>query len=473
MMNRKTSITRICSIVLLFAAAVLITVLLTGCSKIEDYYGGLFDADRVHSIDVQISESDWEALLKDPKAKEKFSVDIVIDGEKTENVSFATKGNSSLTFVAEAGLQRFSYKVNFGKNVKGQTFHGLDKLNLQNIFSDATYMKDHVAYELFRNMDVAAPLSSYVWLTVNGKEQGLYLAVEDMDSAFIDRALKGEGNLYGPETEGLALTEEELERIKRGEPLDRATSEGSDLVYRDDDPESYPDIFDNAVNKADDEAKARVIKSLKALSEKKDLDEVLDTSEILRYLAVHDFLCNYDSYIGLMLHNYYLYEKNGKLSMLPWDYNLSWGTFPLDLQLNHFNDSNEVINMDIDSPLAGMPEDMRPMWSWVTSDEKYLKEYHKTFSELIKKQIDSDRLISFIDKVYKLISPYVQKDPTAFYTAEEVAKGYETLKKVVELRGLSVKKQLNGEPADVDTSGILIKDMGGTITMMQMINNKK
>ena len=334
-------------------------------------------------------------------------------------------------------------------------------------------MKDHVAYELFRNMDVAAPLSSYVWLTVNGKEQGLYLAVEDMDSAFIDRALKGEGNLYEPETEGLALTEEELERIKRGEPLDRATSEGSDLVYRDDDPESYPDIFDNAVNKADDEAKARVIKSLKALSEKKDLDEVLDTSEILRYLAVHDFLCNYDSYIGLMLHNYYLYEKNGKLSMLPWDYNLSWGTFPLDLQLNHFNDSNEVINMDIDSPLAGMPEDMRPMWSWVTSDEKYLKEYHKTFSELIKKQIDSDRLISFIDKVYKLISPYVQKDPTAFYTAEEVAKGYETLKKVVELRGLSVKKQLNGEPADVDTSGILIKDMGGTITMMQMINNKK
>jgi len=45
-----------------------------------------------------------------------------------------------------------------------------------------------------------------------------------------------------------------------------------------------------------------VIRALKALSAKEDLDEYLDTEEIIRYFAVHNFLATYDSYTGLMLH---------------------------------------------------------------------------------------------------------------------------------------------------------------------------
>lgn len=36
--------------------------------------------------------------------------------------------------------------------------------------------------------------------------------------------------------------------------------------------------------------------------------------------AVHNFLVNDDSYTGNMIHNYYLYEEDGRLSMIPWDY---------------------------------------------------------------------------------------------------------------------------------------------------------
>lgn len=28
-----------------------------------------------------------------------------------------------------------------------------------------------------------------------------------------------------------------------------------------------------------------------------------------------------------MIHNYYLYEEDGQLSMIPWDYNLAFGGF--------------------------------------------------------------------------------------------------------------------------------------------------
>ena len=38
---------------------------------------------------------------------------------------------------------------------------------------------------------------------------------------------------------------------------------------------------------------------------------------------------NWDSYLGHTGHNYFLYEENGVLSILPWDYNLAFGTYAL------------------------------------------------------------------------------------------------------------------------------------------------
>ena len=44
---------------------------------------------------------------------------------------------------------------------------------------------------------------------------------------------------------------------------------------------------------------------------------------------------NWDSYLGHTGHNYFLYEENGILSILPWDYNLAFGTYALGLSLIH------------------------------------------------------------------------------------------------------------------------------------------
>ena len=144
-------------------------VLATGCSGEvsgpageESYADLIFDDTRVHTIDITMSEEDRADQLSDPKDKTKYKANVLIDGEEIENVSFATKGNSSLYFTADAGMDKFSYGINFGAYEDGQTFHGLDKLNLQNNCCDATSMKEYMAYWLFRRMDVDAPLSSYV-----------------------------------------------------------------------------------------------------------------------------------------------------------------------------------------------------------------------------------------------------------------------------------------------------------------------
>ncbi len=71
----------------------------------------------------------------------------------------------------------------------------------------------------------------------------------------------------------------------------------------------------------------RLMESLQKLSNSEDLESVVDIEQVIRYFVVHNFVCNDDSYTGMMVHNYYLYEDEGQLSMIPWDYNRGFGTF--------------------------------------------------------------------------------------------------------------------------------------------------
>ncbi|MDO4416224.1 MAG: CotH kinase family protein, partial [Erysipelotrichaceae bacterium] len=249
-------------------------------------------------------------------------------------------------------------------------------------------------------------------------------------------------------------------------------AKGSDLKYTDDEISSYSDIFDNNETDASEEDQQKVIAALKALSENDSLETYLDTDEVIRYFAAHNFVLNYDSYTGNMLHNYYLYENEGKLSMLPWDYNLAFGAFGgAGGQKNAGSDqATSLINTGIDTPLSGVSEGQRPMWSWIASDEAYLNQYHDVYDELLSSYFESGDFEKEIDQLYELILPYVEKDPSAFYTAEEFTSAVRTLKQVCMLRAESIRAQLNGELScrtdeqdpekQIDASDISIQSMG-------------
>ena len=504
-------------------------------SSDESLYNGLFDTDRIHSIDVTVADEDWLDLCQNPLRKTKYQATVVVDGETLTGVSFATKGNTSLSSVAsDPDSDRYSFKLNFGKYEKGQTYHGLNKLSLNNLYADATYLKDELSYGLFRRLGVDAPLVSFVWLTVNGADHGLYLAIEDVSEAWLARTNGGEGVLYKPETaqlnqvgpkgEGGQLpvppsgdgtlqppaspeggSNGQLPALPsgggtlqppaspegggqssfpgRGEgqgwfpdgkfgPGDfGGTSKGADLCYRGEDAAQYTDIFDNAESDADEGAEDRVIAALKALSEGRDLEDYLDTEEIIRYFAAHNFVLNYDSYTGNMLHNYYLYEKNGKLAMLPWDYNLAYGGFGGGFGGEHGTDTEAtgLINTGIDSPLMGEEESARPMWAWIAKDKTYLSRYHAALDELLA-YFESGSFEQELDRLRAMLRPYVEKDPTAFYKLEEFDTAVETLKQFCLLRAKSIRAQLSGELATssaqqdsgarVDASGLKLSAMG-------------
>ena len=514
-MSAHKHIDRIC------LAAVLISLLaaLVLCSQgarsegaALGYEARLFDTGRVHTIEIVMD--DWDGFLETCENEEYAACAVVIDGEAYKNVGIRAKGNTSLSMVSAMNSDRYSFKLEFDHYEAGRSYYGLDKLCLNNIIQDNTYMKDCLTYRLMADFGVDAPLCSYVYITVNGEDWGLYLAAEGVEEGYMQRTGKTRGNLYKPDSlsmgggrgngrgfnmDGLDWDEEGApafgdfqpgERPDRGmnspdqpavpeegagnesgfpvpgempEPPDFAGggmgAADVKLQYSDDDPESYAYIFENAKTAVTDADEERLIEALKKLGEGDP--SALDMEQVLRYFVVHNYVCNGDSYTGSMVHNYYLYEEEGRLSMIPWDYNLAFGTFQAQ-------DAPAMVNDPIDTPLSVTGGGDRPMFDWITGSTAYTELYHQYFAEFLE-TADPAGLIS---EMSELIAPYVEKDPTKFCTYEEFQTGVQTLTEFCRLRTESVAGQLAGTiPADsdgqtaepsalVDASGLKLSEMG-------------
>lgn len=541
--------------------AVILTVMLSRQSSVNGNQAGrvmgyeekIFDTSIVHTIDIQID--DWEGFLETAMQETYSPCTLIIDGETYANVGIRGKGNTSLSSVQSIGNDRYSFKVEFDQYQTGNTYYGLDKLCLNNLYADNTYMKDYLCYTMMQDMGVASPLCSYVYLTVNGEDWGLYLAAEGVEESFLQRNYGNDyGQLYKPDTvemgggvghgkdfsegrmEGFReqlsgtemlpengnfsvsgnelaglpqmngdlprMPESELPGMSDGEmpqmpqmpdkempglpqmpgtPQNETTrrEEFSDgdgmpqmgsggnqmagggrdgeiggmgsadvkLQYIDDDTDSYNNIFDNAKTSVTNADEQRLIQSLKHLSNQENLDEIVDIETVIKYFVVHNFVCNGDSYTGSMVHNYYLYEENGQLSMIPWDYNLAFGGFSRmggGFGGNSSSQATSEINSPIDSPVSGGNLSDRPMVAWIFDEGEYEKLYHNYYTLFIKENFSDNALEKEILRVQQLIAPYVEKDPTAFCSYEEFVAGVEALKEFLALRAESVIGQLAG-----------------------------
>ncbi len=504
---------RICCVILavtLVIAAIFVNAGKLGVESVSaeaEYESTLFNTSKVHSINIAMD--DWDEFIEDCASEEYYDCDIEIDGEAYSNVAIRGKGNTSLTQVASYGNDRYSFKIEFDHYDSGSTYYGLDKLCLNNIIQDNTYMKDYLVYQMMGSMGVASPLCSYVYITVNGEDWGLYLAVEGAEDSFLQRNYgSSHGELYKPDsssmgggrgnggefemgdlpdgagdmvqgdqidTDGGRPPDGGMPGFSQGDMQAPGTGEtgagggmgSSDdvlLKYIDDDIDSYPNIFDNAKTDVSDSDRNRLIKSLKKLSDGEDLEDTVDVEKVIKYFAVHDFVLNFDSYTGSMIHNYYLYEEDGQMQMIPWDYNLAFGGFVSS------ESAESLVNYPIDSPVSGGSTEDRPMIAWIFENEEYTELYHEYLEQFISEYFDSGYFETMIDNVVSMISPYVEKDPTKFCSYEEFQTGAETLKEFCLLRAQSVSMQLDGEIGStsdtqesstlVDAGDIQISDMG-------------
>lgn len=214
------------------------------------------------------------------------------------------------------------------------------------------------------------------------------------------------------------------------------------LNYIDDELSSYETIWESSVFKSTDKDHRRVINALKNIcaddADTESLAESMDIDNILRYMAVQTFVVNLDSLSGSMAHNYYLYEDDGRLNIIPWDYNLAFGGF-------QSGSASETINFPIDTPFSsGVNLADRQFFMALLENETYLAQYHDYLSQLVEEYVNGGGFDSFYDRVTAQIDALVQNDPTSFYTYDEYTAAAAMLKETVALRAASVQGQLDG-----------------------------
>ena len=431
-----------------------------------EYVEKLFSGN-VLEIEITASEENWDYLQEHALESPWIAADITIDGETFPNVGIRTKGNTSLSSVARSDSSRYSLKVNFGKYENGQTCFGLDKMALNNIYADNTYLKEYMSYHLFQYMQVPASLCAFCRICVNGEYYGFCLAVEDTDKSFLARYAGPDNKLeaYKPDTfkmgggpggpgggfpnppEGgfpprpgeIDWENIDWENFERPQfptapgGMDRGVS----LQYTDDDPTAYSGIFENSITKISDRDKARVIGALKAISEGEDLELYINVDEVLRYTACNVFLVNMDSYFSMMGHNYVLVENRGQLSMVPWDYNLSFGT-------HNVGTAADAVNYAVDTVFSGTTAEQRPIVGKLLEVDEYRERYHKYLRQICEDYIGGGIFNEEIDRVTGIIDGYVQKDSTSFGGYDAFLAGVPALRLFGTLRAESVLGQLNG-----------------------------
>ena len=408
----------------------------------------LFDDEKLHTIDIQISDEQWEDFCAKANDKEYYMVNVLIDNELVEEVGLRTKGNSTLSTAINKKQHRFSFVIEFDHYHSGRNYHGLDKICVNNLIGDSSLIQDYITYHAFNEMGIPTPLTSYSWVSVNSSEHlGIYLNIEAVEDAFLFRNFNSSDDYikrYKPDTTGNRRVKEGQEAPVRGQDDDVY------LRYLGDDPASYPTLFGTgAKSDLTDADKERMIESIRKLNACEDLESALDVEEVIRYWVVQTFVNNSDTMVGnTTAHNYWLLEDGGQLRMITWDN---------DSTFSGLDGDSDYINLPIDTPIqpSGMgffgmgagtdntSDEWKtdiPMLGWIWSDAKYTERYHEVWQELLD-TVDWDALI---DKAYGVIADYIDLDPTSVTSSSTVQTEMQKLKLYCELRCESIQGQLDG-----------------------------
>jgi hypothetical protein len=183
-----------------------------------------------------------------------------------------------------------SLTLNFDKFAKGQRFHGLSKLHLNNTVQDPTYLSEAFARDFFNAIGVPTPRAGHAIVTLNNRRLGLYVLVEGANKTFLQRHFKSTaGNLYDAGSGGEISSEMEIDSGDNRE--DR--SELDNLLEAAEEPDPVKRF-------------AR-------------FEELLDLEQFLSFIAGEVLLVHWDGYATGAPNNYRVFHDvgRGKVIFIP------------------------------------------------------------------------------------------------------------------------------------------------------------
>ena len=353
---------------------------------------------------------------------------VQIDGRTLTDAGLRFKGNSSYSMAG--GELRKPYKLDFNRFVENGEFLGLTSLNLNNNALDPSQMREALSYDIFRQAGVPAPRTAFalVHLTVDGQRDreflGLYTIIEEVNKDFLKER-------FGS-SKGLLLKPERAQNLR----LMGDTWAAHEAVY-----EPKTD--------APEKLCARFVEFLKLIHQSSDkefaqrIGDYLELDAFARFLAANVLMANLDSFLSTG-HNFYIYlnPRNEKVHWIPWDLNLSFGSF------SWVGTGKDQATLSIHQPYA-MPnrllERVAMMESFDRAYRGHLREFLGSFftaGKLIAQVDAMEAVLAKAEKAAKAAgksgSPTTQPGSTPRLRAPD-------LRAFIPARIESVKAQLDGQ----------------------------
>lgn len=277
---------------------------------------------RMADLDVRITDADGN-----------------VESYTIEQVGVRMKGNTSRAnfYSEESGIYNLIHlKINFQETFddecygddaivwtddaarkarKNRTFATLEKMDIRwNKCNDATYIREHYAYEMFRANGVLAPRTTLASVDWAGLHCGVFTLYEPVDKIFLERNLpeaQQGGDLY-----------------KLGWTSHGATFTSADSIGVEDEDKGWFFTYDLKTNKkkSDHSALKNLISAINRSDlTKESLADLVDMENFLSYAAVSYLLGNPDDLRNNYNNCYVYFPPQGGCLFIPYDYDRCLG----------------------------------------------------------------------------------------------------------------------------------------------------
>lgn len=290
-------------------------------------------------------------------------------GKKRYEIDLAYRGSHIRKF------KKKSYHIIF---YKPKNFGIAHEIHLNAEYKDPSILRNKISLDFFADIGTLSPASQHVQLSINGKNEGVYLQLESVDEYFLKRRNLPAGAIF------YAIDDDA--NFSLMSPLDHEVKKQLDSGY------------EQKVGKAEDSLHlAKFIYELN-ITPRNEYERVisnhLDVEKYLKWLAGVVCTQNYDGFV----HNYALYRNNETklFEVIPWDYDATWGRDIHGEKMEY-----DYVRMEGFNTLTARLLDI----------DSFRKMYASILDSILENQFTIDFMEPKIENLHSSLRPLVIQDP--------------------------------------------------------------
>ncbi len=340
-----------------------------------------FSDTKVTEIDIVIKPQTYLNLFEEKNKRKEYPVFASIDGGEYFPVNINTRGSGAFTYSMMRKSPRLPLKLSFDAYSFGSDLFDNQSLKLISTNNLYTLVSEFLALKIFEHMGYPATEARPVFLTMNGVDYGLYLGVEAINRDFIIKHFGYDSlkncNLY----------------------------KSVDLISIDDGTVYSNQYFGNLVHVFGNTDHSNIFHLFNSVQWNEDYTKYINVDDVIKFFAC--CVCSggadtFMSYAYGCIHNFYLYESNGKFTLIPWDLSYAFNCFGNNQSI--FPDKANSTTTEFFDKIMSEEENRKKYVA-------YIEEIRETF---LKPEIINPLLTEFTDSLRE----YCARDRSTDYSTE-------------------------------------------------------